>query len=148
MRIRTLAALVQLTAAECARHPPPIAPPQALSLTFQSDSRYCSEATAVGDTIRAHLVAGGRSITPPYDSGSPAQFVLRTLRLAQLSDSASRPLFNLDLVSLGSAPMPAALQRAAVGVEYRVRADSTTGRWYICVLPVSLIFVGDAQMKR
>ena len=126
------------------------APTHTHPLTFQSHSRYCSEATAVGDTIDAHLLSGGESLTPPRDSGSPARFVLRKFGTAQLRDTASRPLFELELVSLGDTPTPVELHGEPVAVEYRIRSDSTTGRWYVCVHPFSLIkiFVGDGQIKQ
>lgn len=112
------------------------------ALTFQSDSKLCSEATTEGDTLRAHLISGGESIVPRSDSGSPARFVVRGVRTALLGDTASHPLFDLELVSLGDKMPPTALRHANVGVEYRVRSDSVSGRWYICVLPISKIFVG------
>ena len=76
--------------------------------------------------------------------------MLRKFGTAQLRDTASRPLFELELVSLGNTPTPVELHGEPVAVEYRIRSDSTTGRWYVCVHPFSLIkiFVGDGQIKQ
>jgi len=123
-------------------------PTQQLNLAFQADSRHCSEATSVGDTVRAHLVRGGEVLVPPQEAGTPALFVLRALRVAQIDDSTTSPLFNLELTSMGDVPAPRKLQLERTGVEARVRTDSATGHWYICVLPTSKIYMGEGAFRR
>ena len=108
-------------------------------LHLQATSRLCSDTTVIGDTVRATVVSGGDTLTPPVLPGTQATFIIVDARAGQLADSALRPRLDLRPLVLetpgGSRPFA-----GKVAVEYKVYAPPDSGHYYICLMPSSQLF--------
>ena len=69
-------------------------------------------------------------------------FVVRDFRMAKISDSATQPTLNLELVTLGGRVPATGLRPSRVAIVARIRADSVEDCWYRCIVPNLQLYVG------